>query len=44
MRGVDDLVACLGDFNGHVDRYIDGFNGDHAGYDVHLEFGRKNVN
>ena len=25
---------CLGDFNGHVGRHIDGFNGVHGGYGV----------
>ena len=24
-----DLVVCLGDFNGHVGRHIDGFDGVH---------------
>ena len=27
MHSTDDLVMCLGDFNGHVDRHIDGFHG-----------------
>ena len=30
MHSVDDLVMCLGDFNGHVGRHIDGFDGDHG--------------
>ena len=24
MYGEDDLVVCLGDFNGHVVKYVDG--------------------
>ena len=39
ITGVDDLVVCLGDFNVHVGRYIDGFDGVHGRY---VEFGRKN--
>ena len=27
MHGVDDLVVCLDDFNGHVHRHIDGVYG-----------------
>ena len=27
MHSADDLVMCLGDFNGHVGRYIDGLDG-----------------
>ena len=34
MNSVDDLVVCLGDFNGHMGRHIDGFDGVHGGYDV----------
>ena len=34
MYGVDDLAMCLGDFNGHVSRHIDGLNGDYGGYGV----------
>ena len=34
-----DLVMCLGDFNGHAGRDIDGFNGVLVGYDV----GRGNL-
>ena len=26
------LVMCLGDFNGHVGRYIYGYDGLHGGY------------
>ena len=34
-----DLIMCLGDFNGHVGRHIDGFHidgvdGVHEGYGV----------
>ena len=29
-----DLVMCLGDINGHIDRHIDGFYGVHGGYGV----------
>ena len=38
MHSAGDLVICLGNLNGHVGRYIDGFNGAHG-----EEFGRKNV-
>ena len=31
MHSADDLVICLGDFNGHVGRHIDGV---HGGYGV----------
>ena len=34
MYSVSDLVMCLGDFNGHVGRHIDGFDGIHGGYGV----------
>ena len=34
MHSADDLVMCLGDFNGHVGRHIDGFDGVHGGYGV----------
>ena len=34
MHSVGDLVMCLGDFNGHVGRHIDGFDGVHEGYGV----------
>ena len=41
MHSADDLVMCLGDFNGHVGRYVDGFNGIRGGYGTpypyHLE-------
>ena len=29
MHSVCDLVMCLGDFNGHVGRHFDGFDGLH---------------
>ena len=29
MHSADDLVMCLGDFNGHVGMHIDGFDGVH---------------
>ena len=25
----DDLVMCIGDFNGHIGRHFDGFDGVH---------------
>ena len=34
MHSADDLVMCLGDFNGHVGRHIDGFDWVHGGYSV----------
>ena len=34
MHSADELVMCLGDFNGHVGRHIDGFDRVHAGYGV----------
>ena len=33
MHSADDLVMCLGDFNGHVGKHINGFDG---GYGVGL--------
>ena len=39
MHSADDLVMCQGDFNGHVGRHIDGFEGVHGGYDV----GQRNL-
>ena len=42
MHSANDLVTCLGDFNGHVGRHIVGFDGVHGGYCVgQKEFGRK---
>ena len=31
MHSADDLVMCLGNFNGHIGRHIDGFDGMHGG-------------
>ena len=36
MHSADDQVMCLGDFNGHVGRHIDSFDGVHGGYGVGL--------
>ena len=36
MYSADDLVMCLGDFNEHIRRHIDGFNGVHGGYNLGL--------
>ena len=36
MHSADDLVMCLGDFNGHIGRHVDGFYG---GYGV----GQRNL-
>ena len=30
MHYADDLVMCLCDFNGHVGRHIDGFDGGYG--------------
>ena len=38
MHSAGDLVMCLVDFNGHIVRHIDGFNGINRGYSV----GRRN--
>ena len=32
MHSAGDLVMCLGGFNLHVGRHIDGFDGVHDGY------------
>ena len=32
MPSVDDLVVCFVDFNGHVGKNIDGFDGIHVGF------------
>ena len=32
MHSADDLAICLGDFNGHVGRHIDGLDVVHGGY------------
>ena len=34
ISSVDDLAVYMGDFNGHADRYFDGFDFVHGGYDV----------
>ena len=34
MQSADDLVMCLGDYNGLVVRHIDGFGGVRGGYGV----------
>ena len=34
MDGVSNLVVCLGDFNGHISRHIDGLDGDHGWYAI----------
>ena len=34
MHNADDLVMCLGEFNGHMGRPTDGFDGVHGGNDV----------
>ena len=39
MHSADDLVMCLGDFNGHIGSHIDGFDGVHGGYGV----GQRNL-
>ena len=39
MGYADDLVMCLGDFNGHIGRVIYGFVGVHGGYGV----GQRNL-
>ena len=30
MHSAGDLVMCLGDFNGHVGKHIDGFDGGYC--------------
>ena len=39
MHGVDYLVKCLGDINGHIGRYVDEFYAVHRRYSV----GRRNL-
>ena len=34
MHSADDLAMHIGDFNGHIGRHIDGFEGVHGGYGV----------
>ena len=39
MPSANDLDMCLGDFNGHIGRHIDGFAGARGGYGV----GQRNI-
>ena len=39
MESAGDLAMCMDDYNGHVGRHIDGFDGVHGGYGV----GKKNL-
>ena len=39
MHSAGDLVMCLGYFNGHICRYIDGFDKVHGGQGI----GRRNL-
>ena len=39
MHSAGDLVMCLDDINGHVGRYINGFDGVRGGYGV----GQRNL-
>ena len=39
MYSAGDLVMCMSDFNGHVGRHINGFDGVHVGYGV----GQRNL-
>ena len=34
MHSAGYLVVCLGDFNGHVGRHIDGVHGVHGGHGI----------
>ena len=34
IHSADDLVMCLGDYNGHLGGHIDGFDGVHEGHGV----------
>ena len=34
MHSADDLVMSLNDFNGHMGRHVDGFDGVHGGHSV----------
>ena len=36
---MDDLVMYLGEFNEHIGRHIDGFDGMHGGYGL----GQRNL-
>ena len=39
LQSSGEVVLGLGDFNGHVERRIDGFEGGHNGYGI----GKRNV-
>ena len=39
MHSANDSAMCYDDFNGNVDRHIDGFDGVHEGYGV----GQRNL-
>ena len=39
IHSAGDLFMCMGDFNGHIGRLIDGFDWVHGGYGV----GQKNL-
>ena len=39
MHSAGDLVACIGDINGHIGRHIDGLDGIHRWYGV----GQRNL-
>ena len=34
MHSADDLVICLGNFNGNIGGHIDGFDVIHGGYGI----------
>ena len=36
VHGAGDFFTCLCDFNGHVGRHINGFDGVHEGHSVGL--------
>ena len=37
LKKVNELVFGLGDFNGHVGKFVNGFEGVHGGYGVGRE-------
>ena len=39
MFSAGDLVMCMGDFNGHMERHVDGFDFFHGWYGV----GQRNL-
>ena len=39
MHSAGDLVMCMGDFDGHISRHIDGVDGVHEGFGV----GQRNL-